>query len=64
VTSRRPYALMKLCHAADAFGYKLTGLLNRFGLMQPELIDELVAEVNNEQGNVSVVYAGRCVDLL
>lgn len=64
MTGRRAYTLMQLCQAADLFGYKLTDVLNRFESIQPELVDRLIVEINGEQENVSLVYAGRYVDLL
>lgn len=58
-----PIALMKLCHAADLFGFKLSDLLNSFNVIQPSDLDPLILELKEAKNNVALVYTGEFVDL-
>jgi hypothetical protein len=55
--SEDPNDLMKLCHAADLFGYRLTDLLDTFELIESQDVVSLIEEINEARENISYVYS-------
>jgi hypothetical protein len=52
----KPSRMMKLCHAADALGYQLIDLFYIAETLEAKLLNQLVAELLETQGNASLVY--------
>ena len=55
-TVDHPHRLMKMCHAADVYGLKLTDFMDTIPLLAAKDVDRLLDELIDTRGNLSLVY--------